>query len=210
MDGDGAAAERVVDVPVAVGQLLDVAVEIQPDDLGVAVDDGAAGAAADGVGRVNEVEGRRQIDLRAALLPARRQIVGRLLAETFGAVVEAVEGRLEGDERGVFAVAERAPVGEAQGEGGVGRDVLAVDGVAAAAILCQQSCPRSARSARSTREARGRSAPRGGRARRADRLTRDGPRAALEERLARGRVGEFVPETTGRAARPQSGSRARR
>jgi hypothetical protein len=47
VNGDGARTFFLFDIPVAIREFLDVAVEIQTDEFGVAVDDGRAGIAAD-------------------------------------------------------------------------------------------------------------------------------------------------------------------
>ena len=68
MNADGARAFVFFDVPVAIREFLQVAVEVQADEFAVAVDDGRAGVAADRVRRVDEIERRREIDLVAAVL----------------------------------------------------------------------------------------------------------------------------------------------
>ena len=63
MDADRARAFRLLDVPIAVRELLDVAVEVQADDFAVSVDDGRTGIAADRVGGVDESSAASKIDL---------------------------------------------------------------------------------------------------------------------------------------------------
>src|SRR5262245_10186630 len=127
MHADRARAFALVDVEIAIRQLLNVAVEIYADDLGVAIDDRTARIAADGVGRVDEVERGREVQHGFRVFPTRRQIVRRLLVEAGGAVEQSVEGRLERHERGVFFVAGDRPVFDPQIEVGVRIDRLAVD-----------------------------------------------------------------------------------
>src|SRR3712207_8040023 len=62
---------------------------------------------------------------RSALAEARRQLVGRPLAEARGAVVEAVEGRPEGHERGVLLVPLDGAEAQAERPRGVRVDGLA-------------------------------------------------------------------------------------
>src|SRR5205085_8195487 len=74
MNGYGPTAFVLFNVPVAVRQLLNIAVEVEADYLSRAIDDGAAGVAAYGVRRVDEIDGGRKVELRFSFLVSLRQI----------------------------------------------------------------------------------------------------------------------------------------
>ena len=61
MHAHRAAAFRFINVQIAIRQLLNIAVEIDADQFAIAIDDGRAGATANGVGGIDEIEGRRQV-----------------------------------------------------------------------------------------------------------------------------------------------------
>src|SRR5690606_40296129 len=63
-------APAVGEVDVVAGEALDGAVEVEPDELEVGVDGGAAGVAADGVGGGDEVDGRREVEVVLGFEPA--------------------------------------------------------------------------------------------------------------------------------------------
>ena len=110
VDADGAGAFVFVNVQIAVRQLLEVAVEIDADHFAIAIDDGRAGTAADGVGGIDEIERRREIKRGFAIANARGQVERRLFVEAGGAVVQAIKRRLERHERRVFFVARDCAV----------------------------------------------------------------------------------------------------
>ena len=97
MHRNGPPTFGLVDVHVTIGQLLQIAVEIQPDNLRVAIDDRAAGVPADDVRRVHTIEGRGQVQLVFALDPARWQVKRRLVVVLRRSPVETVEGRFKGN-----------------------------------------------------------------------------------------------------------------
>src|ERR1700687_3630513 len=84
----------LVDIPITVWQLLNVAVEIKTDHLSIAIDDRTAGIAAYRVTGVDEVHRRRQLQLRLPILESLRQIKGWLLIKARSTIVKAVESRL--------------------------------------------------------------------------------------------------------------------
>ena len=92
VDRDGA-GDAVV-VGEVEHQRLDVAVEDQADDLVVAVDDRAAGVAADDVGRQTKLNGVSRFSvLLLGLEPARRQVERRLVAVRLGVLEGAADRR---------------------------------------------------------------------------------------------------------------------
>ena len=76
-----------------------------------------------------------EVDLVPGVGHALGQVEGKLVVEAGGPVVESVESGLVGGDGAVHRVALDRAVGEAQGEGGVGIGVLAVDGEAGLADL---------------------------------------------------------------------------
>ena len=100
----GAAASGLVNVEIAVGQLLLVAVEIDADQFAVAVDERASRITADRVDGIDEVERRGQIQPIAARRPPLAEIVGWLLAESLRPIEQPVERRLPRDQGRVFLV----------------------------------------------------------------------------------------------------------
>ncbi len=128
MDAEGAGLD--IFIAVVADEGLDVAVEDDADELAGAVDHGAAGVAADDVGRAHEVKRHGEIEGGFLLDPARREIEGRLVVLLGGAGVEAGEIRRGGNLLAVLDVAFHRAVAEAEGEGGIGVVVGAVDGEA--------------------------------------------------------------------------------
>ena len=97
-----------------------------PTSSPVAVQDGAAAVAANGVGGAHEVERRLQIHLVVSVDPALRQVEWLRAAEEFRLLVSAFESRIREE---FFRHFEFVPfddaVGETQGSRRIGRDALA-------------------------------------------------------------------------------------
>src|SRR5437899_2590089 len=128
---DGARVHRdrpcpVVRIDEVPRQGLDVAVEDQPHELELPIQQGRPRVAPDDVVRRDEIERRRQVEPGRWALPAGRQAPRRLPARRRVAVVHAVEGREGHRPRAVVRVAAHHAVGEPQRERGVGWERLAV------------------------------------------------------------------------------------
>ena len=133
MDGDRAVILDIVDE--IADQALNVAVEDEPHEFGVFVDDGRAGVAADDVAGVDKIHGGGKFQAAFALQIALRQVKGRLAVEAVGAVVKAIEGGLGRRLGAVHGITFDGAVGKAQGERGVRVQRLSVDGEARLADL---------------------------------------------------------------------------
>src|SRR6185295_19800499 len=87
VDANSAAPLALVHIPVTVRQLLNIAVEIQSNQLSIAIDDGATGVSPDRVGRIDKVKRRVQVEFRLSFPVPFRQIKGRLFIKAPRAVV---------------------------------------------------------------------------------------------------------------------------
>ena len=104
--------------------------KMMPDHLGVPVDHGAAGVAADDVGGADEVERRVELHPILALDPAPGQLEGLLIAVGLGVFVRAAEGGCPRNLLAFVGVTLHLAECESQREGRVGIDFFAMNGEA--------------------------------------------------------------------------------
>ena len=99
---------------------MNIAVEDQADQLGVLIDRGRAGIAADDVVGRDEIERRARIDCRLFLHPAWRQVVWELILEVRRPIVQTAERRERRNSFTILQVALHGAVRKPQREGRIG------------------------------------------------------------------------------------------